>query len=98
MNTGMDAGDRARMWRAIVAVLALATAVLSSAVGAPRAEAFVYWTDSHRPNHIGRANLDGTGIAREFIFIGAGHDPSFFAPTDTLAVDARSIYWSTARH
>ena len=92
MKVGMDAVNR----RAFLSMLAGTAVALSVCASASRAQAFLYWTDSYRPNHIGRANLDGSGIAREFIFIGKGHDPSFFAPPDDLAVDESFIYWSTA--
>lgn len=48
--------------------------------------AHVYWFDARRSS-IGRANLDGTHIQRRFIRAA----PS----TDTIAVDAAHLYWST---
>ena len=47
------------------AVLFLAALLLASPALAPRAEAFVFWTNSG--DTIGRANLDGTGVDPSFI-------------------------------
>ncbi len=66
-------------------MLALLAALLVLALAfAPRAEAFVYWTNLAH-NTIGRANLDGTGVDQSFIKtpVGAG-----------LAVDGAHVYWS----
>jgi hypothetical protein len=65
--------------RHLVALLA-ALLILALAL-APRAEAFVYWTDGD----IGRANLDGSGANDGFI---AG------ARVGAVAVDAGHVYWT----
>src|SRR5215216_3624893 len=68
-----------------ILVLALLAALLVLPLAlAPRAEAFVYWTDPVN-NAIGRANLDGTGVDKRFI--------SGVAIPGSVAVDARHIYW-----
>jgi virginiamycin B lyase len=51
---------------------------------APRAEAYIYWTDPD--GTIGRANLDGTGVDESFI--SAAGSPC------GLAVDDAHIYWA----
>jgi virginiamycin B lyase len=63
-------------------VAALVVAVLAFA---PGAGAYIYWTDVY--GHIGRANLDGSGVDRNFI-AGAGRACG-------IAVGARHIYWGT---
>ena len=54
---------------------------------APRAEAYVFWTNSG--DTIGRANLDGTGVDPSFITL-VGANPYLSG----VAVDARHVYWS----
>ena len=69
----------------MLAVLAALAALLVLPLAlAPRAEAFVYWTNSST-NAIGRANLDGTGVDERFI--GGTELPG------AVAVDGRYIYW-----
>jgi hypothetical protein len=68
-----------------ILVLALLAALLVMPLAlAPRAEAFVYWTNSSTDS-IGRAHLDGSGVDGQFIdeirFPGA------------VAVDSRYVYW-----
>ena len=74
----------------------LATLLALSLTLAPRAEAFVYWTNlvsppcdqsCTGPPAIGRANPDGTGVSQRFMELGA-------TPTG-VAVDAGHIYWAS---
>lgn len=56
----------------------------------------VYWATTRSPsegfwNTIARANLDGTGVDKEFIVV-----PSF-VPACGLALDSGHIYWSNSR-
>jgi virginiamycin B lyase len=77
------------------AVLLLAALLVLALALAPRAEAFVYWTNSPPcpelpctgPPAIGRANLDGTGVNQRFIEVE-------FPPVG-IAVDPEHIYWMT---
>jgi hypothetical protein len=48
---------------------------------------YVYWTD-RTSGGISRANLDGSGITRQFIQLGE------FASANALAVDDQYIYWT----
>ena len=66
--------------RSCVMVVALLAVMLALA---PGAGAYVYWTDVY--GHIGRANLDGSGVDRNFIG-GTGRGCG-------IAVDAQHIYW-----
>lgn len=50
---------------------------------APGAGAYIYWTDVY--GHIGRANLDGSGVDRNFI--------GRTGRACGIAVDAQHIYW-----
>ena len=76
----------------LAAVLALLAALLVLPLAlAPRAEAFVYWTNSRR-HGIGRANLDGRGVDQRFIDL----RPSRRRGAST--VDARHIYWTRAEN
>jgi hypothetical protein len=59
--------------------------LLSAAIAAPGASAFIYWGDSQN-NRIGRAGNDGTGVDPNFI----DSVPGPFAVT----VDASHIYWA----
>jgi hypothetical protein len=63
----------------VLTVLALPLAL------APRAEAFVYWTNI-LDGTIGRANLNGTGVDQ--FFIAGVSEPS------GVAVDAAHVYWA----
>src|SRR5262245_32065526 len=67
-------------------VLLLAALVVASVALAPRAEAFVYWTNGD--SSIGRANLDGSAANPSFI-------PSS-SPTSGagVAVNDTHIYWA----
>jgi hypothetical protein len=68
----------------LAAVLALLAALLVLPLAlAPRAEAFIYWVNN-RTGTIGRANLDGTGIAQRFMDVGITRD---------LTLDSEHIYW-----
>ncbi len=68
----------------VVLSAALLVALLVSALAfAPRADAFVYWTEA---NSIGRADSDGSNVDTGFI-------PLTEAP-QSLAVDAGHIYWT----
>jgi hypothetical protein len=60
---------------------------------APRAEAFIYWAETHwNPfkGTIGRANLDGTGVNESFIT----RKRQFLS---SVAVNAEHIYWNETR-
>jgi sugar lactone lactonase YvrE len=72
-------GHGGRLVRAfsVAALLVLGLAL------APRAGAFIYWTDG---GTIGRSNLDGTGIDERFI--------SGTNSVGSVAVDAQYIYWT----
>jgi virginiamycin B lyase len=73
--------------------LLLAGALLVVAMAlAPRASAFVYWTNSAYPGldtdmRIGRANTDGTGVNQSFI-PNAGQGPCL------LAVNDANLFWA----
>jgi len=67
-------------------VVSLATVLALTLALAPRAEAFVYWTNP-LDRAIGRANLDGTGADISFI-ADAGAAPV------GVAVDSAHVYWA----
>ena len=77
--------ERTRVWPMTTALLALL--VLSLAL-APRAEAFIYWTNG---DSVGRANLDGTGLNSHFIAVST--DGAY--PRD-LTLDEKNVYWAAA--
>ena len=85
MALTQKAGERTRVWPMTTALLALL--VLSLAL-APRAEAFIYWTNG---DSIGRANLDGTGLNSHFIAVST--DGAY--PRD-LTLDGKNVYWAAA--
>ena len=68
------------------AVLLLAALLVLTLAFASRAEAFVYWANGNAIGSIGRANLNGTGADRDFIF-GAS------APGG-MAVNATHLFWA----
>ena len=71
--------------RVLLPILALTVCASLLLLAAPRAEAFIYWTDAGTQS-IGRANLDGTDANVSFI---AGiTDPG------AIAVDDTYIYWA----
>jgi streptogramin lyase len=86
-------GCRGRTKRIIPALLLAACLVLAAPLAfAPRAAAFVYWTNSKpgsvpKPGAVGRANLNGTGVDHQFI----GDAKTVF----DVAVDAAHVYWTT---
>jgi hypothetical protein len=71
-----------------VGVLGLFAAVLLAVATfalAPRADAYIYWTNSTAPGgSIGRADLDGSDADRSFMKVGS----------EDIAVDAEHVYWS----
>ena len=67
------------------ALAALALALLAALAVAPRADAFVYWTNADGGS-IGRANNDGGG-ANQFFITGCTQPLG-------MAIDAGHIYWS----
>ena len=70
----------------LAAVLALLAALLVLPLAlAPRAEAYIYWTNADdRDGHwIGRANLDGTGVEQGFIKLGTGASTTSRSTTGT---------------
>ena len=70
------------------AVFALLTALLVSSLAfAPRAEAYIYWTDIDTQT-MGRAKLNGTGVEPGFLDVTRG----------PMTVDARHIYWVTGKN
>ena len=74
----------------VALLAALALALLAALAVAPRAEAFVYWTNSDSGS-IGRANNDGSG-ANQFFITGCTHPLG-------MAIDGQHIYWSNeAKH
>ena len=80
---------RQRAWpspRSLAALLALLAALLVALplVIAPRADAYVYWTN---PGAIGRADLDGSGVDQSFV-------PDVPCCLSDVAVDADHLYWS----
>jgi hypothetical protein len=80
----------------VLGVLALLAALLVSLFAlAPRAEAYVYWTNSNASGAgsigIGRADLDGTGVRSRFIPLSS---PSAYL--SDLALDAKHVYWAAA--
>ena len=77
-------GGRAKdAWLLLAALLVLGLGF------APPAGAYIYWPSG---SSISRANLDGTGVDRDFISGAAG--PSAVGPCG-VAVDAKHIYWGT---
>jgi hypothetical protein len=85
-------GD-ARLPRGLLLLAALFVLALASA---PRAEAFIYWTNGatppcrgpgscEGPPVIGRANLDGAGVSQRFI--------ELESPAGDIAVDGAYLYW-----
>ena len=80
-----------------VGVLGLLAAILValSLALAPRADAFVYWTNIPNlpggPSAIGRANLDGTGVDSNFIPVS-----TVSAYPADLALDAEHVYRAAA--
>ena len=64
----------------LAALLVLALAL------APRAEAYIYWTQASVNGGIGRANLNGTGVNKGFINPGPG--------VADIAVNDTHIYWT----
>ena len=71
------------MRRLAVPLVGLLLLVVTLAL-ATRAEAFVYWANT-AGDSIGRSNLDGTGVDRNFIT--GAHGPC------AVAVDDRHVYW-----
>ena len=70
------------------AVFALLTALLVSSLAfAPRAEAYIYWTNIDTQT-MGRAKLNGTGVELGFLDVTRG----------PMTVDARHIYWVTGKN
>ena len=65
--------------------LVAAASLVAVLAFAPGAGAYIYWTDIY--GHIGRANLDGSGVDRNFIG-GTGRACG-------VAVGAQHIYWGT---
>ena len=63
--------------------LAATLALMVSGGLAPRANAFVYWSQR---NAVGRANLDGSNVDQSFI---TGADTP-----DAVAVDGQHLYWA----
>jgi sugar lactone lactonase YvrE len=79
----------------IAGVLALLTALLALSLAlAPRAVAYIYWTNNS--GTIGRANLDGTGVDPRFIRFSVEVDQPN-ARVGDVAVDAKHVYWATGR-
>ncbi len=79
----MQAVPRPSTYVALLAALALA--LLAALAVAPRADAFLYWTNSGSGS-IGRANISGSGA-----------NPSFITGCTQplgMAIDAGHIYWS----
>ena len=74
---------RARRVASLIAALLVLAAALTFA---PRAAAFVYWTNA-KTGAVGRANLNGTGVDHKFI----GDAKTVF----DVAVDATHVYWTT---
>ena len=69
-------------------ITGLAFALLLVALAlAPRAEAFIYWTNG---DSIGRADLDGTGVRSRFI-------PISTPGLSDLAIDVDYAYWATCK-
>jgi hypothetical protein len=64
--------------------LMLVAALLAAPIAvAPRAEAFVFWTNG---DTIGRANLDGSGLDASFVSSDGGY-------LSGIALDASRVYW-----
>lgn len=78
---------RLRRHRVALGIAAALTLCLASLALAPRAGAYVYWTNSSGDS-IGRAKLDGSVVIRSFI-------PDISFPED-IAVDAGHIYWTSS--
>jgi hypothetical protein len=72
-------------------VVSLATVLALTLALAPRAEAFVYWTNP-LDRAIGRANLDGTGVDNSFI-TGVGPQFGNDSVPDGVAVNSTHLYW-----
>ncbi len=73
--------------RAALGIVATALALwLAGLALAPRADAYVYWTNSGADS-IGRAKLDGSNAIRGFI--------TNVAYPEDIAVDAAHIYWTS---
>jgi virginiamycin B lyase len=83
--TSARAGIPQSRTHGILVLALLAALVVLPLALSPRAEAFVYWTNSST-NAIGRANLDGTGVDERFI--GGTELPG------AVAVDGHYIYWA----
>ena len=69
-----------------IALVVVLTVLAAPLAFAPRAAAFVYWTDA-KTGAVGRANLNGTGVEHKFI----GDARTVF----DVAVDAAHVYWTT---
>jgi hypothetical protein len=86
-TTRVRVGCRGPTGRIIAALLLAACLVLAAPLAfAPRAAAFVYWTNA-KTGAVGRANLNGTGVDHRFI----GDAKTVF----DVAVDATHVYWTT---
>jgi Domain of unknown function (DUF5050) len=72
---------------ALLLTALVAVALTCIAMAAPRADAFIYWTDlgGFGSGEIGRANNDYTDFDRKFIRGGIG--------PDGIAVDSKHVYW-----
>lgn len=81
LKQGFSKRTRRRSATGVVAVAIVAVALGS----APRAGAFIYWATTDFPRAIARANLDGTGMAEDYI--------SVSGQVGSVAVDAHHIYW-----
>jgi hypothetical protein len=77
--------DRARHGFLVLVIAALLVLAAPLAF-APRAAAFVYWTNG-KTGAVGRANLNGTGVDHQFI----GDAKTVF----DVAVDSTHVYWTT---
>jgi streptogramin lyase len=77
---------RASMRPSSVAAIAVLAGVAVGLALAPRAEAFIYWTDGSAGT-IGRANPDGGGVNQQFI-AGAAEFPA------GVAAGADHLYWA----
>jgi hypothetical protein len=87
ITTQARVGCRGRTKRIIAALLLAACLALAAPLAfAPRAAAFVYWTNA-KTGDVGRANLNGTGVDHKFI----GDAKTVF----DVAVDATHVYWTT---
>ena len=68
----------------LAALLALLALLVLPLVLAPRADAYIYWTN---PGAIGRADLDGSGVDQSFV-------PDVPCCLSDVAVDADHLYWA----